>query len=67
VRRKINPEELPPAEDVKKVERRLSAEQKTLPKETKRIAAPVQDQQLIFDAVDDDGAAERHVRIGKLR
>jgi DNA-damage-inducible protein D len=48
-RRKIKPEELPPAEDVKKIERRLTTEQKTLPKEAKRIAAPTQEQQLIFD------------------
>ena len=38
-RRKIKPEDLPPAEDVKKIERRLSTEEKKLPKETKRIAA----------------------------
>jgi DNA-damage-inducible protein D len=48
-RRKIKPEELPPAEDVKKIERRLSTEEKTLPKETKHIS-PDQDQQLIFDS-----------------
>jgi DNA-damage-inducible protein D len=55
VRRKIKPEELPRAEDVKKIERRLASEQKTLPKATKRIpaakriAASPQNQQLIFD------------------
>ncbi len=50
-RRKIKPEDLPPAEDVKKIERRLSTEEKTLPKDTKRLAPPVNDQQLIFDQV----------------
>jgi DNA-damage-inducible protein D len=47
-RRKIKPEELPPAEDVKKVERRLVVEEKSLSQEAKLIEAP-KDQQLIFD------------------
>jgi hypothetical protein len=51
-RRKIKPEDLPPAEDVKKIERRLSTEEKTLPNEAKRIAPPANDQQLIFDPAD---------------
>ena len=37
VDRGIIPEALPPAEDVKKVERRLKSEQKKLPKQAKRI------------------------------
>jgi DNA-damage-inducible protein D len=52
-RRKIKPEELPPAEDVKKIERRLSSEEKKLPRKTKRIATPANEQQLIFDAADE--------------
>jgi DNA-damage-inducible protein D len=39
-RRKIVPEELPGAEDVKKVERRVESDAKRLPKQTKRLAAP---------------------------
>jgi len=61
-RRKIKPEELPPAEDVKKIERRLSTEEKTLPKETSRVAPPAptaQDQQLVFDAAADAHAPSR--------
>jgi DNA-damage-inducible protein D len=38
--RNIVPERLPPAEDVKKVERRLSAEKKKLPKSVKRLRPP---------------------------
>ena len=38
-RRKIKPEELPPAEDIKKVKRRLSIEEKSLPQEAKLIEA----------------------------
>jgi DNA-damage-inducible protein D len=48
-KRKIKPEELPPAEDVKKVERRLSTEEKSLPKIVQRLESPVEAQQLIFD------------------
>jgi DNA-damage-inducible protein D len=47
-KRKIKPEELPAAEDVKKLERRLSSEEKALPQETRLLDAP-KDQQLIFD------------------
>jgi DNA-damage-inducible protein D len=56
-KRKIKPEDLPPAEDVKKIERRLSLEEKTLPQEAKRIEAPANEQQLIFDP--GAGAARR--------
>jgi len=38
--RGIVPEKLPPAEDVKKVERRLQSEQKKLPKDVKRFELP---------------------------
>lgn len=41
--RGITPERLPPAEDVKKVERRLKSEQKKLPKQAKRLEGPGQD------------------------
>ena len=40
-RRKIKPEELPPAEDVKKVERRVATDERQLPKQTKRLASPI--------------------------
>jgi DNA-damage-inducible protein D len=40
VDRGIVPERLPPAEDVKKVQRRLETEQKKLPKQAKRLEGP---------------------------
>jgi DNA-damage-inducible protein D len=56
-KRKIKPEELPPAEDVKKIERRLHSEERSLPQETKLIEPPANTQtngqQLIFDPGDD--------------
>jgi DNA-damage-inducible protein D len=55
-KRKIKPEELPPAEDVKKIARRLTSEEKALPRETKLIEPPAgsstSEQQLIFDPGD---------------
>jgi DNA-damage-inducible protein D len=39
-RRRICPEELPAAEDVKKVERRLSTEERKLPKQAKHLESP---------------------------
>lgn len=48
-RRKIKPEELPAAEDVKKIERRLSKEQTALPGEAMPFALP--QQQLTFTPV----------------
>ena len=41
-RRKIVPEELPAAEDVKKVERRVASEEKQLSKQDERLASPVE-------------------------
>ena len=38
-KRGIVPEQLPPAEDIKKLERRVEAEQKKLPKQVKRLEA----------------------------
>jgi len=38
--RDIVPENLPPAEDVKKLERRLKSEEKKLPKQTPRLSGP---------------------------
>ena len=35
--RGIKPEELPPAEDIRKVERRVAREEKQLPKESKKL------------------------------
>ena len=42
-RRNIVPEDLPAAEDVKKVERRVSSEERRLPKQTKRLTSPAAD------------------------
>jgi DNA-damage-inducible protein D len=47
-KRRILPEELPAAEDVKKIERRHAFEEKTLPTETRLIEPPALEQQLIF-------------------
>ena len=60
-RRKIKPEELPPAEDVKKIERRLSTEEKSLPQVVRRLEPPAEEQQLIFDPADET----RHRSNGK--
>jgi DNA-damage-inducible protein D len=48
-KRRILAEELPAAEDVKKIERRLTTEEKKLPKQTKLLEPPGLEQQLIFD------------------
>ncbi|MGE3244643.1 MAG: hypothetical protein AB7I57_26510, partial [Pirellulales bacterium] len=40
-RRKIVPEELPAAEDVKKVERRVASDERQLPRQAKRLSSPV--------------------------
>ena len=50
-KRRIVPEELPPAEDVKKLERRLRAEQKRLPDVGKPLEPTEESQKLIFDSV----------------
>ncbi len=42
VNRGIVPEALPPAEDVKKVERRLDSEQKKLPRQVERLEGPAE-------------------------
>jgi DNA-damage-inducible protein D len=49
-RRKIEPEKLPGAEDVQKIERRFATEEKQLPKQVKRLERPVEnhEQQLAF-------------------
>jgi DNA-damage-inducible protein D len=60
-KRKIKPEELPPAEDVKKIERRLSTEEKSLPQVVHRLEPPIEEQQLIFDTADEP----RHRSNGK--
>ena len=41
VRRQIEPEELPAAEDVKKVERRVESDERRLPRDAQRLASPV--------------------------
>ena len=48
-KRRIMPEDLPPAEDIKKIERRLSTEEKELPKLAK-LEPHEETQKLIFDA-----------------
>ncbi len=59
---KIKPEELPPAEDVKKTERRLTTEEKSLPQVAQRLDPPAEEQQLIFDP----GDVPIHHRDGNL-
>jgi DNA-damage-inducible protein D len=67
-RRKIKPEELPPAEDVKKLERRLSSEERSLPREAKLIEPPATtspfSEQLFFNAGDEPtkGRDGRHAK-----
>jgi DNA-damage-inducible protein D len=51
-KRRILPEELPAAEDVKKIERRLSTEEKELPKVAKPADMPGETQKLIFQVMD---------------
>jgi DNA-damage-inducible protein D len=50
-RRRIVPEELPAAEDVKKLERRLLTEEKSLPELTAPIDLPNEGQKLIFKGI----------------
>jgi DNA-damage-inducible protein D len=50
-KRRIVPEDLPAAEDVKKVERRLQSEEKYLPGVVPQIELPAEAQRLIFDSV----------------
>ncbi len=50
-KRRIVPEELPPAEDVKKVERRLRSEQKQLPQVIPTMDSADNQRQLIADAI----------------
>src|SRR3954470_8663458 len=74
-KRKIKPEDLRGAEDVKKIERRLSTEERALPQEVKRIEAPRAagppspplGQQLIFDPADEPrrGRNRRRAVAGK--
>ncbi len=42
--RGIVPEKLPPAEDIKKVERRVQSEQKKLPKQVEKLDGPHEEQ-----------------------
>jgi DNA-damage-inducible protein D len=51
-KRRIVPEELPAAEDVKKIERRLSTEEKELPKIAKPAEVPEDNQKLIFQVME---------------
>jgi DNA-damage-inducible protein D len=51
-KRRILPEELPAAEDIKKIERRLTTEEKKLPQEVKRLEADEAGQRLIFEMDD---------------
>ena len=51
-KRRIVPEELPAAEDVKKLERRLRTEQKKLPELDKPLELAEGSQKLIFESVD---------------
>jgi DNA-damage-inducible protein D len=51
-KRRILPEELPAAEDIKKIERRISTEEKKLPQAVKRLEAQEAGQKLIFETDD---------------
>jgi DNA-damage-inducible protein D len=51
-KRRIVPEELPAAEDVKKIERRLSTEEKELPNVAKPADMPEETQKLIFQVME---------------
>jgi DNA-damage-inducible protein D len=51
-KRRIVPEDLPAAEDVKKIERRLSTEEKELPKVAKPAEMPEETQKLIFQSLE---------------
>jgi DNA-damage-inducible protein D len=66
VRRKIKPEELPPAEDVKKVEKRLIVEKKQLSQEAKLIESR-KDQQLIFDPDEQPAKRRNGKRLGHAK
>jgi DNA-damage-inducible protein D len=57
-KRRIVPEDLPAAEDVKKIERRLSTEEKQLPKVAKPADMPEETQKLIFQVMDATAATE---------
>ena len=54
-KRRIVPEELPAAEDVKKLERRLLMEQKKVPELAKPLDLPQDGQKLIFNSMDATG------------
>ncbi len=58
-KRRIMPEELPAAEDVKKIERRLSSEEKELPKVAKPADMAEDTQKLIFQVLDAPTKPER--------
>jgi DNA-damage-inducible protein D len=55
-KRRIAPEDLPPAEDIKKIERRLTTEEKELPKLAK-LEPPEETQKLFFDSVETAASA----------
>jgi DNA-damage-inducible protein D len=50
-KRRIGPEELPAAEDVKKLERRLLTEERKLPEDAKPLDGPEETQKLIFSGI----------------
>ena len=56
-RRRIKPEELPAAEDVKRIERRLSSEARKLPRRTRRLELPEEVAQVSSDAAADDSGS----------
>jgi DNA-damage-inducible protein D len=56
-KRRIVPEDLPAAEDVKKLERRLHTEQKTLPDIAKPLDSADENQKLIFETLDTSTSA----------
>jgi DNA-damage-inducible protein D len=57
-RRRISPEELPAAEDVKKIERRLSTEERKLPKRANHLEPPADVAKVSTDAVAEEGGSD---------
>jgi DNA-damage-inducible protein D len=64
-KRRILPEELPAAEDIKKIERRLVTEEKKLPHTVKRIEATEAGQKLIFETDDRHAIHAENNRVPK--
>jgi DNA-damage-inducible protein D len=64
-KRRILPEELPAAEDIKKIERRLVTEEKKLPHTAKRLEAVEAGQKLFFETDDRSADTREKNRVSK--